>query len=363
MANEKVAAPTSLSGSIESSALSDAMSELDTSDDSSPTESGPENTKDTFDSDDGDAAPEADPADDTTTESEVADEGEEKLGADEEFITVTDSSGTRKIKINYGDRAATKRAHEKAAGAEKLYGTYVKLKEETAALKKFRDENAEKIKNYQTFSELYGQGEPERADQLLTRLYGDKAVDVARAILDKHDEYEALPSEEKLTRRYNAETAALKKELDSVKTRQQEIDFAAAKSAAESALASVWPTYTFTGKLGDAAQEKKLDSFMMDMLKSRLRDAESSGYSITGELIKANLAEIQEFIPEAIRSGVRKTLKEGRDTTVRAAAKAAQSATISSTSRANKGDGAGKVDWSSPTAVANYLEKAARDGK
>ncbi len=363
MANEKVAAPTALSGSIESSALSDAMSELDTSDDSAPAESGPENTKDSFDSEDGDAATEADQEASVAGGEDKPEEDEEKLGADEEFITVTDASGTKKIKINYADRASTKRAHEKAAGAEKLYSTYVKLKDETAGLRKFRDENAEKIKNYQTFSELYGQGEPEKADQLLTRLYGDKAVDVARAILDKHDEFAALPEEEKLTRRYNAETSALKKELESVKTRQQEIDFAAAKSAAESALASVWTDYSFTGKLGDTTQEKKLDSFMMDMLKSRLRDAESQGYSITGELIKANLAEIQEFIPEAIRTGVRKTLKEGRDTTVRAAAKAAQQATVSSTSRANKGDGAGKVDWSSPTAVANYLEKAARDGK
>ena len=293
---------------------------------------------------------------------DVDDEGSPDEAAegktDEDTITVTDAKGTRQIKIDYKDKAKIKRAYEQAAGVEKLYGRFKEVKDELKALKESQSSVKEKVESYQKLEALYGDGSYEGQKRLITQLTKGDLVGFAKQVLAEQESYEKLTPSERKALEIEQENSKWKSEADTLKAEMAKIRTEAALQRSQSALESVWPEFSFKGKLGDRIREEKLDEFLFRGVQSRLAEAEEQGYPVTADLIRATLKDVAGVIPGAIHQEARRLASTNKKGVAAQAKKAAQKATISSSSRAASGSMDDKdIDWGNTAQVSAFMEQ------
>lgn len=283
---------------------------------------------------------------------------------DVEEIEVTGANGKEKIKIDYNDREATKRAFQKSAGVDKLYGRYKALRDESAALKTQVQEKGQKEKHWDTFETAYGEGGADGVEQLVATIEGgmEKALPILKAIIDKHERLAKDPAYAATlaAQRKEAEHGATKKELDAIKAQLAETKTHQHQVAAQSAIDAVFPTFSFAGKLGDVAAEEELDTFLFSSLQSKLAQAEGKGYTITPDLVRTILKDSASTIPKAIHQAARKMQTQSQDQASTRAKQAAGAAAIKGAVRAKGSKGGGEPDWRSTEQVSEFLFQASK---
>lgn len=311
-------------------------------------------------------AVEGDLESESTDDADVGDDadGEPEANPDVEEIEVKGAEGPTKVKIDYTDRAAIKRAHQKAAGVDHLYKRYKEIRTE-------RDETAAKAAEYQKDKQLlgelevaFGEGGQAGFEGLVDRLMRGSggvsaAVPLLKGIVDKYEKLTKDPGYQRELdlQKERAEAAQWKKKVEAMEGQIAEQATQQKLHAAQAAVDSVYPQYSFKGKLGDPVNEQRLDEFMFTALQSRLAQAEGAGYPLTPDLVRTAIKEISATIPAAIHQEARRLATRSKDGTSTRAKKAAQAATVKGVAAAAKGS-KGEVDWSKDGDVTDFMFSA-----
>lgn len=291
----------------------------------------------------------------------------EELNPDIEEIEVKGANGVEKIKIDYSDRAALKRAVQKAAGVDHLYKRYKDQRTELATLRETSKEKNQKEQFFDQIDGLFGQGGESGVEALVTKLAGGQkeALGVMEAIVAKHKRLASDPA-------YAAQLAQQKQveEANQWKTKYEGLESKINQQSEEqtqhqlqSAVDAAFPEYSFAGKLGDTVNEQRLDEFMFAGLQSRLAQAGAKGYKPTPDLVRTILKEVADTIPAAIHQEARKLTTRSKDKVSTRAKQAAQSATLRGVAAASKGSGGGKTNWDSVDSVSDFLFEGLRAKK
>lgn len=294
---------------------------------------------------------------------ELEDADEEESDPSKEVIEVTGKDGRKKITIDYNDKKSIKRAFEQAAGVEKLYGRYVdlrstleteaKAKEEAVAAKEAAEARASAL---DTILERDGiEGVIEAA------LEGKSAVQVAKEILQRASETEKMSPAEKAAyaakhdlSKKDKEVESLREQLKALENKMNSSVETAKLSQMQAAVDSVFPTFSFAGKLGNPVQEAKLDNFIFSDMQKELDKLEGTGVTITPEVVRSVLKDVASVIPGIVHQEARKLATKSKDRVSKAATKAVQSAAIKGAKASSKAAPA-DFDWNDTGSVADLV--------
>lgn len=306
------------------------------------------------------AAPEID-----LTEPEEDDEDDQPMQIEDEVVTpepakpdasakeeieVTDGDGKKKITIDYSDRAATKRAYEQAAGVSKLYPRYVAIRGELAEATKKLSAKSESEANYEKLSSAFGDGGPTGTLKLLDALTGGKGADMAKQIAAAAPAASADGTPPKAA----DEVTQLRLELNQIKTAGQ-------LSSAQSAIDTVFPEFSFAGKLGDASAENDLDATIFARLQMDVHELETQGKQITADVVRTLLSKSQA-LPKAVHKMAGRLVAKEKKKTAKAALKAAQAAATPGAptpggAEDKKPSTEAEINWLNPQDITKFLEQ------
>lgn len=212
-----------------------------------------------------------------------------------EVITVTDHRGRKKkLTIDYSDRDKIKRAHELMAGARKWQAEKDSIAKEYSS---YKDAADSKVKNWDAISKSYDE---QGIEGLINLIEGDGGFDklIESKIREREFRKNATPEE---LDKYEAslkmdntskEIEKLRKELEETKSLSTKEREAAEAEAVKATVFPIFDKYRFSGKLGNEADEHKLDKMLWNSAKANLDDYEE------GEITPAIIHK--EFKKEAL---------------------------------------------------------------
>jgi len=288
------------------------------------------------------------------TDADGADESAAEAAGDVEEITANGEV----VKIDYSDKKAIKRAHEKAAGVDKLFGRYKEVRDENKALKSAAEtrgeadkQTAETVALYKTLTDAFGEGGVEGTRRLMDRLTGGKAKEFAKQIAAQADA--PAPTADQVAETHRTEAAKLREEVAALKDETR-------LGRAQAAIDGVWPQFSLVGKLGNPASEQAMDEFMFTKMQAAIATEEKRGTTITSDVVTAIMTGVSKLLPQAIHQEARRMQTAGSGKAAKAAKAAAQKAAIGSKTGSGKGTQKtvddSKVNWLNPSEVTNFLE-------
>lgn len=206
------------------------------------------------------------------TDSKSTPTGDSVTGNIEEMYVKGANGRREKLKIDYTDRQAIKDAHVKAAGMRKFQAERDEYKKKAETVEK------EHTQLKADFGKLEAVWEKDGVKGLVTLLAGEKGMkELVDAELAHRDYMSNLTPDEK----YKLEIGNYQKLLESQKTATEEkykklLDDTTRKNeeatmrSMESKLHPSFDRYRFSGKLGDAAAEHRLDKALWEQTIERL---------------------------------------------------------------------------------------------
>lgn len=235
--------------------------------------------------------------------------GEKKADPNKEVITITDDSGRKKLEIDYSDRAATRKAHEMAAGARKFQAerdrekaARTKLEEQNTADRRILDalEKAFAEKGEDGVIDLIA-GKPGAAEAYIQRRidrakFLEKASPEEKAQLEQR---ERLDAQEREIAKLRAEGEAREKRVMSERE-------AAELAATEATVHPVFEKYRFDGKLGSEDDEAMFDEMLWNTALKRLKPYEEKGLPMTKELVDREFKAVSMQLRKRIGSQAEK---------------------------------------------------------
>lgn len=287
----------------------------------------------------------------------------ELTNVDIEEIEVTNARGEKvKLKIDYKDREGIKRAHQKAAGIDKLYTRYTDLRTENSAMKEQAATAAKELEVLRSIETLHGDGTPAELEALFEHLGAEHTYAVAKSIVDKQDRVRNMTPEQRAAWENDqalqariAKGEAAQAELAKVNERISAVEAQGIIERAQSAVDSVFPEFSFVGKIADTKAAQELDDFMFRGLQSRLAEVKQQGFAVTPELVRTLLKTFASSIPAAIHKEAHEHAKRSHTATSTAAKRAVQNAALKSSGAGSKGNAGRKIDWGNQADMSDLL--------
>lgn len=187
---------------------------------------------------------------------------EQSADSNVEFI----KADGKQIKIDYNDHKRIKRAFAAEVGMRKF-------QRERDDLRKWKEENTEKLTNYDKLDELFQTEGVEGVVQQLAGRSLDEIVQerIDRIILSEENPLKAsqLEYEDKLDRERRSRER-LERQMQSMTEKTQAERDAADSARLESMIQPVFAQYSFAGKLGDADAEHAMDEALWNQAFARL---------------------------------------------------------------------------------------------
>lgn len=333
-----------------------------------------------FDVSDLDADGEAETSetsDDEGDESEEEADGEEgddapakaadaKDAKDKEEIEVTDDLGRRKIEIDYSDRAATKRAHQQAAGARKLYARNRELRE---AQTKLEAQVADGSKAIDRWTKLEGIYQSKGVDGVIETLVGRSANDYwaerkaneARLAAMSPAERAAHDKDRETNDRV-AEAQRIKEEAEAERQKAKEEREQFDLERLESVVHPEFEAVRMAGKLGDAAREHRIDTMIWDYVQSELVRLSERGVPASREVVRQAFQDASSLFSSTIESRASQQTRQVIDKKKKQATKEAQSAVVQGERQLRQKMESNDFDFSNSSGASAFLA-AAMGGK
>lgn len=210
-----------------------------------------------------------------------------------EWITVTDNRGQRKVKIDYTNREQIKKAVQQAYGMRKFQA------ERDVAFKE-RDTLKADLERYRgtvnRLDEIYAEG---GAKALVDALEGQGAFDKYISQTREVEEFRKKASPAELARfeadqtiqQLKNQIAKQTKEIEDFKESVSKERLTSEEKALQAQVYPAFDKYRFEGKLGDPAEEVRIDKMIWNSAKADLEEYESQGVQLTPELIDKTFKE------------------------------------------------------------------------
>lgn len=210
-----------------------------------------------------------------------------------EYISVTDDSGKRKVKIDWNDRERLKKFVAKAYGMRKFQAErdqYKKKYEEHVA------STSEELESMSAINEAYQSGGIEAVVDLIE---GDGAFAAAVSERQKLDEWKSNASESELAayekdqrlQKMQSQLEAERKAREEFEARMEgEADAAETKSL-QAQLYPAFDKYRFEGKLSDPSTETRLDKMLWRSAKADLAELLEDEVELTPAIVEKTFKE------------------------------------------------------------------------
>lgn len=217
---------------------------------------------------------------------EEIEQPEEVLETEEpeiDYVTVTDDKGKRKVKIDYSDKDAIKRAHKMAAGMRKFQRERDSLNKE---LEPLRETQA-------LWNDLESAYSSEGIDGLIKLLSGgqdsldayvSRELDRRQLKAEDPDAYNRLLEDEKAqaaVEAKDAERRKLEERLAALESDKESAELQATKAQ----VLPVFDKYRYAGKLGDEVAEHTFDEMLWNKALTKLEAYEEKGIEVTPGII------------------------------------------------------------------------------
>lgn len=235
----------------------------------------------------------------------------EAKSEDIEEITFTDHKGRRTVKVDFSDRDKVKKLASLAYGARKFQVERDQIKQ---TLEQERQE-AEKLKaDMNKFESIY---EKEGAKGLIMMLEGEdgyhKFLEEARAERERWEEMDPSEKQQLIRdRELETEREKARKDKEEYERRISELDKRqreADEKAFESKLNPAFDRYRFTGKLGDAVAEHRLDQALWSQTMDALQPYEDQGLEITQAMVDKEFRKASQELGKILNRQAEKKTK------------------------------------------------------
>lgn len=255
--------------------------------------------------------------DDDTEEEEDEEPGEEEDRSTQEKsepdVEEFEAAG-RKIRIDYSNREATKRAYVMAAGMRKFQAERDAAQSEVKELKTGIEQRDAELNDYRTLDTKYTEGGIDAVIQHLEGKSLDQLLDDRQA---EHDRVAAMSPQERaeyereqIEAKYEAKLKAAEERLKSreaEESKAKEADEAKQKAdqeAAELAKIQGWmdsagAKYEFHGKLKDPTRENQLDEMLFNQVKATIAGLPDD-VEITEKLIADEFRRVHSLLDATI---------------------------------------------------------------
>jgi hypothetical protein len=232
---------------------------------------------------------------------------------DIEYINVTDDTGRKKLKVDYGDREKTKQAYRLAAGFQKMRAERDKISNQHKEVAG-QFEELQKFKN--TLNDLYakegiagvfnavrGEGEPDWDEYVLA-----EAHRVGKYKNASPDERKAMDDSKEL-RRLKAEQEMWVKTQEDLRLRAEQEKEAAEIAKFEAMVAPAFERYRFN-EIEDSAKADRMDARLWREAREEFKRLEEAGEVVTQKVVTRVLKEISDDIRSLIGTQAQKTADE-----------------------------------------------------
>ncbi len=149
---------------------------------------------------------------------------------------------------------------------------------------------------------------------------------------------------------------AARAELAKVNERISAVESQGLIERAQAAVDTVFPEFSFVGKIADNKAAQELDDFMFRGLQSRLAEVKQQGHVVTPELVRTLLKTFASSIPAAIHKEAQEHAKRSKTASSTAAKRAVQNAALRTSGPSSKGSNASaNRNWADQSANADLL--------
>ena len=237
-------------------------------------------------------------------------------------VTVTDSKGRRKVKVDYSDRKKMDQYVKMAYGMRKFQA------ERDASNKQWeslggQEVAAEKVNLFNQLDDVYQNA---GVEGLINRLEGsdDAYATFKQQVIEEHEARRSASPAEIARMDALKDRDRLERELNQIKARQETLDNQTKESQAQSEakalqaqVNSVFEKYRFNGKLDDADQEHKLDKAIWSAARDELEQLEEDGIELTASVIEKTIREVavpfRKYINKQSRVKLKKAIARQKD--------------------------------------------------
>ncbi len=305
------------------------------------TEDSPDELDDLFNTETDDQTKEDQSGEDEDTEESASQQDPAKIASDEEVITITDGTGKKQIRINYSDRAATKRAYELAHGSRKWQSERDRALAEN---KKLTETTQGDRKMVGALEKAWEEGGEAAVLDLIAGRQGahnawlDK--ELAKRELYKKGKPEEIAAYEKQERLEKIERDLARRDArDAEREKAMKADKEAADIARlEGTMHPIYEKYRFDGKLGNTEDEEFFDDILWNEAVKRLKPYEDQKVEITREMVNREFNAVAQQLRRRMNGQAEKKAKQAIEQVKETATQSAQASTMS----AYKGNGAAK---------------------
>lgn len=242
----------------------------------------------------------AESTDDDNNEEQAAPEVQEEteLAAAIEKILVTDEKGQREVEIDLSNKEEVLKHIKRSYGMNKF-------RAERDNYKKIAEENEPRLGQYKKLEEAF---EEDGISGVIDTLTEGKFADFKQQIIDDYeirkfaspDEIRLMEQADQLSKK-EKEASKWRSEFEKFKSQQNEEKEQMEIQKITNMTTSVFNKYRFDGKLGNPAQEAKLDKLLFTNLRTELAEKQEAGEEITQDLIESLISDYSNAVKSTIK--------------------------------------------------------------
>ena len=237
----------------------------------------------------------------SSEDEEVAEQHAEEVTPTVERVLITDDKGQREVEIDLSNK------DEVLNHIKRSYGMN-KFRAERDNFKKLIEENQPKLQQYDTLQKAYEDDGLEGVVNILTE---GKFEDFKQEIINEYEVYRFASEEErrildqqKQLTKTNKEASKWKAEFEKFKQKQDEEKMQLETEKVTNMTTAVFNKHRFDGKLGNPAQEAKLDKLLFTSLRTELAEKAEAGEEITSELVESIVQDYATALKSTIKQEV-----------------------------------------------------------